>query len=233
VRSTLPQDPPMELVIGNKNYSSWSMRAWVLLRQSNLPFEEVRLRFGDPAFKAKVLAYSPAGRVPVLIDGPVTVWDSLAIAEYVAERHPALRLWPADVHARARARAICAEMHAGFAAMRSRLPLNCELELRLPLDREVQRDVDRILKIWHDCRAANGAAGPFRFGAFTIADAYFAPVTQRFRSYGVTLPDQARSYVETIERLPALQAWLTEARAEHDFVPEDEPYRDPPARAEN
>ncbi len=216
----------MKLVIANKNYSSWSLRPWLLLKQAGIAFEEEKLSFNDPEFKARVRRYSPVGKVPVLVDGDVVVWDSLAIAEYVAEKHPEARLWPEDTAARARARSICAEMHSGFAAMRSYMGMNCELALQgVLLPREVQADVARVLDIWRTCREAHQAKGPFLFGRFSVADAFFAPVTRRFVTYGTPLPAVAKQYVATISALPAMREWLAEALAEKEFVLEDEPYR--------
>jgi glutathione S-transferase len=216
----------MKLLVANKNYSSWSLRAWLLLRHADIPFAEETLGFNAPDFKESVRRVSPAGRVPVLIDGDLVVWDSLAIAEYVAEKFPEKKLWPEERTARARARSMCAEMHAGFAAMRSRMPMNCELVLKNMLfDVDVQRDVERVVEMWSDCRGCHAAHGPFLFGRFSIADAYYAPVALRFVSYGTRLPDVARHYVATITGLPAMEEWLAAARAECDFFAEDEPYR--------
>jgi glutathione S-transferase len=216
----------MKLVIANKNYSSWSLRPWLLLKHAGVPFEEEKLSFNDPEFKARVRRYSPVGKVPVLVDGDVVVWDSLAISEYVAERHPEARLWPEDAAARARARSICAEMHSGFAAMRNHMGMNCELSLPGVLfDRNVQADIARVLDIWRSCREAHEGKGPFLFGRFSVADAFFAPITRRFVTYGTPLPAVAKQYVDTISGLPAMREWLAEALAENDFVLEDEPYR--------
>src|SRR5215831_3295404 len=177
----------MKLVIGNKNYSSWSLRTWFLLTHLGIPFEEEKLSFNDPSFKERVRRYSPAGRVPVVIDGETIVWDSLAIAEYVAEKFPDRGVWPHDAVARARARSICAEMHAGFAALRDQLPMNCELRLPwLPADLRVRRDIARVVDMWTDCRSRFGAGGPFLFGAFSAADAYYAPVVRRLLGFDVT-----------------------------------------------
>jgi len=157
------------------------------------------------------------------------VWDSLAIAEYLAEKFPEKALWPQALAARAHARSICAEMHSGFPDMRSRMPMNCQIEFTTVLfDVNVRKDIGRVLEIWRDCRERFGADGPFLFGRFSIADAYFAPVTQRFVSYGVELPPVERRYVATIQALPAMQEWLTAGRAENDFVISDEPYRATP-----
>jgi glutathione S-transferase len=216
----------VKLIIGNKNYSSWSMRPWLLLKHAGIAFDEERVSFNDPEFKRKVGRYSPAGRVPVLVDEELVIWDSLAIAEYVAEKFPEKHLWPEEHAARARARSICAEMHAGFAALREHLPMNCELRLAPgAFRRDVQADVARVLEMWRGLREQYAARGPFLFGSFSIADAYYAPVTRRFISYGVELPQLARAYVDHISGLPAMQEWLVAALGEHEFVDSDEPYR--------
>ena len=222
----------MQLVIGNKNYSSWSMRPWVLMRQLGIPFEEIRLSFNlglDDGFGASVRRYSPAGRVPVLLDGDLAVWDSLAIAEYLHERFAGLGVWPADARARARARALCAEMHAGFAALRSAWPMNIELAAPgigprvLAAQPAVAGDLARIDAMWSHALAASG--GPFLFGAFSAADAYYAPMASRFRTYGVPLSGDARAYADRLLATPAAAAWMADALTEADFVAEDEPYR--------
>ena len=221
----------MKLLIGNKNYSSWSLRPWLLLTHLQIPFEEEKLSFNDPAFKARVGKYSPVGQVPVLVEGDVAIWDSLAIVEYVAETFPDRGVWPADRAARARARSICAEIHAGFNALRDAMPMNCELRVDwAPQDVKVQRDIARIVASWSDCRARFGAGGPFLFGAFSAADAYYAPVVRRFLGFAVKLPEVAAAYVATMDALPAMRTWVTAGLAEHDFVKIDEPYREPPAR---
>jgi glutathione S-transferase len=222
----------MKLLIGNKNYSSWSLRPWLLLKQLGIPFEEEKLSFTDPEFKARVSTFNPNGQVPVLVDkdgdDEIAVWDSLAIVEYVAEKFPDRGVWPLSREARARARSICAEMHAGFAALRHTLGMNCELHLPMSvLDVATKRDIARICDIWADC-ARFELKGPFLFGAFSAADAYFAPVVLRFVGYDVSLPDAARRYVATIDALPSLKEWVTEGRAEHDFYADDEPYREHP-----
>ena len=216
----------MKLVIGSKNYSSWSLRAWLTLRETGIPFEEERIGFNEPDFGARVRRYSPAGRVPVLVDGDVVVWDSLAIAEYVAEKFPEKKLWPEAPRARAQARSICAEMHAGFAQLRRRLSMNCEATIPLgTLEIAVQREIDRVVEIWSDTRKAHGTNGPFLFGRFTIADAYFAPVVWRFITYVIPLPAEARAYLETMTGLVSMKEWLADARAEEDFDARAEPYR--------
>lgn len=219
----------MKLVIGNKNYSSWSLRPWLLLRHAGIAFEEVAVRLFRPEFAAEIAKYSPAGKVPALIDDAVTVWDSLAISEYVAERFPEKQLWPADAAARAVARSICAEMHAGFFNIRNQLPMNVTAVLPgCGWNVAVQREVDRIAAIWTDLRGKHAAAGPFLFGQFSVADAFYAPVVSRFATYGIHLPDAAKSYADFILALPAMQEWIAAAREERDFLADDEPYRTEP-----
>lgn len=221
----------MKLVIGNKNYSSWSLRPWLLLRHAGIAFEEIPLRLFTKSFDAEIARYSPAGKVPALIDGDVTVWDSLAISEYAAERFPEKHLWPADAAARAVARSVCAEMHAGFGNLRSQMPMNSTAVLPgIGWNVVVQRDIDRIAAIWTDLRTRHGAKGPFLFGEFTIADAFYAPVVSRFATYGVHLPEAAKAYADFILSLPAMQEWVAGAREERDFVVADEPYRTQPDR---
>jgi len=225
----------MQLVIGNKNYSSWSMRPWVLMRGLDIPFEEHKLSFLlglDGGFREAMLPISPAARVPVLIDGGLTVWDSLAIAEYLHERFPTRGVWPAALAARTRARSVCAEMHAGFGALRNQFPMNIEASLpeigaaKLAADAAVARDVARVSAMWSAQLGASG--GPFLFGAFGIADAYFAPVCSRFKTYAVPLPGVVAAYVGRVLALPAMQQWVRDAVAENDFLVEDEPYRQAP-----
>jgi glutathione S-transferase len=215
----------MKLVIGSKNYSSWSLRSWLLLKQTGIAFEEVPLRFSAPDFKQQVLRYSPAGRVPVLIDGESTIWDSLAIIEYIAENFADQVLWPAARKQRAEARSLCAEMHAGFQALRNHMPMNVGASLPgRGWNVDVQKDIARITTIWAG-RSRFAAAGPFLFGRFSAADAYFAPVVWRFNGYQPQLPAQALDYVRTMLALPAMQAWAAEAAREKEFIADDEPYR--------
>ncbi len=222
----------MKLVIGNKNYSSWSFRPWMVLKQAGIPFEEELISFNDPTFGARVRRVSPSGRVPVLVDGSLTVWDSLAIVEYLAEKFPDRRLWPANPAARAVARSLCAEMHSGFALLRSSLPMNFQVSLPgAGWNVKVQKEIDRMAAMWEDTRARFGASGSLLFGAFTIADAFFAPVVPRFTAYAVKLPPVAQAYAEALAALPAYQEWAVAARAEDDFFPPDEPYRQAPDRA--
>lgn len=209
------------LVIGNKNDSSWSLRPWLALRVAGVAFDEVRIPLYREDSRAELLRWSPAGKVPVLRHGEVSVWDSLAICEYAAEvLAPGAGLWPAERAARAHARSIAAEMHAGFSALRSALPMNLRARVRLPVELAVRADVDRVVALWEDCRARHGAGGPFLFGTFTIADAMYAPVATRFRSYGVLLPPGAQAYADALWALPAMQEWTTAGIAEPERIAE-------------
>ena len=216
----------MQLVIGNKNYSSWSMRPWVALREARIPFEEVMLKFGDDGKPTGVQAWSPTHKVPVLVlDGGERVWDSLAICEAVAELHPDRNLWPRSPEARRAARAVCAEMHSGFQALRTHLSMN--IRARHPgkgINADSRRDIDRIAELWASCRSRFGAGGELLFGAFSIADAFFAPVATRFETYEVALPGAARAYCEAVRRLASVREWTEAARRETEFVAADEPY---------
>ena len=224
-----------QLVIGNKNYSSWSMRPWVLMRQLGIGFDEVKLRFdafgAGSAFQRAVLRYSPAGRVPVLVepDG-FAVWDTLAIVETLHEAEPGAGVWPAAARQRARARSLAAEMHAGFGALRSRCPMNVEAALpdvgaRLWAESaELRADMARIDAMWSQALADHG--GPFLFGAaFCAADAFYAPVCSRVATYGLPLSDAARAYQQAVLRAPGVLAWIDDALAEADFLDFEEPYR--------
>jgi glutathione S-transferase len=223
----------MQLYIGNKNYSSWSMRPWVLMRAFGIPFDEVMVRFdtfdADSSFKRRIAEVSPTGRVPVLVDDGLAIWDTLAIAEYLAERFPQHALWPRDARQRARARSICAEMHSGFSSLRSHCPQNIEASLPavgariLEEHSGVRGDLDRVQVLWADALQASG--GPFLFGAFGIADAYFAPVAGRIRTYGLPVSDVAGGYIERVFANPAIAAWVRDALAERDFLQFEEPYR--------
>jgi glutathione S-transferase len=216
----------LKLVIANKNYSSWSLRPWLVLRQADIPFVEEALSFNDPQLKRKIRQVSPSGRLPALVDGDLVVWDSLAIVEYLAEKFPEKRLWPQDVRARAVARSMCAEMHAGFALLRSALVMNFEADLPgRGLNVKVQREADRLIEMWQDARARFGGGGPFLFGGFSIADAFFAPIVRRFLGYGIALPPVAAAYAQAVAALPGYQEWAAAAKAENDFYQPDEPYR--------
>jgi glutathione S-transferase len=203
------------LIIGNKNYSSWSLRAWLLLRTFGVAFRELKLPLDTEDFEARIGEYSPSRRVPALHDGGVRLWDSLAICEYANERWLDGRGWPADIAVRAYARAICAEMHGGFTALRQELPMNCCKRASMPaLSHDAAEHVARVLAIWNEARQRFGSGGQFLFGAFGIADAMYAPVVLRFISHGVELDSPARAYVDAIAALPALREWLAEAATE-------------------
>lgn len=224
----------LQLYIGNKNYSSWSMRPWVLLRQAGIAFEEVPVRFdsfdANSQFKRQLKAVTPVAKVPVLVDGDITVWDSLAIAEYLAEQYPDKHLWPQDNKAaRARARSVVAEMHSGFGALRSHCGMN--IEARLPEVGEivwrdqpaVRADVQRLVDMWSELLDQHG--GPMLFGQFSIADAFYAPVCMRLATFALPVPEHITAYVQRVQQLPGVKAWIDGALAEQDFVPFDEPYR--------
>ena len=231
----------LKLYIGNKNYSSWSMRPWILLTQAGIPFEEVMVRFDSfdagSNFKNTMASISPTGKVPALVDtsvaGDLKIWDTLAIAEYAAElysaEHPDKHLWPKDKAARAVARSVCAEMHSGFTGLRGHCPMN--IEASLPDigqivwrdNPAVQADVKRIVELWSELLLKY--KGPMLFGEFSAADAYFAPVCMRFNTYALPLPKNIAAYVERVTNLPSVQAWIKAALAEKDFVEMDEPYR--------
>ncbi|MDL2357110.1 MAG: glutathione S-transferase family protein [Pseudomonadota bacterium] len=206
--------PGLTLVIGNKNYSSWSMRPWVALTAFGIPFQEVRVLLDMPDTSNRIAAYSGAGRVPVLVAGEMTIWDSLAICEYAAEQFPDLHLWPQDVAARATARSITAEMHAGFGGLRSAMSMN--IRASLPgrgRTAEAQGDIGRVCEIWEECLSRFGHH-QFLFGDFSIADAFYAPVVMRFKTYGVSLAPALQAYCERVEAHPAVARWVREALAE-------------------
>ncbi len=223
----------LKLYIGNKNYSSWSLRPWVLMRQAGIAFEEVMVRFDSfgpqSQFKQALLAVSPTGKVPVLVDGDLVVWDTLAIAEYLAEQHADKHLWPLDARARAHARSACAEMHSGFAALRSACPMN--IEAHLPDvgalvwrdQAAVRADVQRLVALWSGLLQTHG--GPMLLGQFSVADAYFAPVCMRLLTYALPVPPHITAYAERVRALPAMQEWIAGALAEKDFREFEEPYR--------
>jgi glutathione S-transferase len=205
----------MKLVIGNKNYSSWSLRPWIALKVMGIPFEEALIPLGQPDTREKMLAYAPNGLVPALIDGDATVFETIAILEHLNERHAGGKLWPADIAARAHARSVSAEMHAGFAALRRDCPMNIRrpVKTHAPSPEGLQA-AERIDAIWRDCRARFGSGGPFLFGAFTAADAMFAPVVNRFHVYDVPRSAEAQAYMDAIMALPAWKEWEQAARAE-------------------
>jgi glutathione S-transferase len=206
----------LKLVIGNKNYSSWSMRPWLALRANNIAFEEVfiPLYTGD-ADKRRILEVTPSGKVPALVDGDITVWDSLAIIEYLAERFPDARLWPEDRASRAHARSISAEMHSGFMALRSECGMNLHRPIgAIPLSDDAGANVVRVQQIWSECRSRYGKSGPFLFGAFTGADAMFAPVVHRFHTYAIEVTPVATDYMKAMMAQPAFQEWTRAGLAE-------------------
>ena len=220
----------MQLIIGNKNYSSWSMRPWVLMKQLGIPFEEKKLRFDfseGSAFRQTVARHSPAGKVPILLDGDLVVWDTLAITETLAEKHPGV--WPAQRPARARARSLVCEMHSGFSALRNHCPMNIEAALPEVGARTwaeqaaVRADVARIEAAW--AQALDSSGGPFLFGAFSAADAYFAPVCSRLVTYALPVSDTTRGYLQRNAAAPGVAAWIADARAEQDYLDFEEPYR--------
>ncbi len=225
----------LQLVIGNKNYSSWSMRPWVLMRQCGIAFDEIKLRFDtlsyspDSPFYRALAQYTPVAKVPVLLIDGFAVWDTLAIAETLAERYPQQPLWPQEPLQRARARSLCAEMHAGFGALRSHCPMNIEASLPevgarvLAEHAAVRADLARIDAMWSQQLAASG--GPFLFGAFGIVDATYAPVVARARSYALPLSDAARAYAERVWAAPGVAAWVADALGEKDYLDFEEPYR--------
>ena len=223
----------LKLYIGNKNYSSWSMRPWVLLKQTGIAFEEVKVRFdsfdADSQFSKTMSAVSPTGKVPALVDGDLVVWDTLAIAEYLAEKFPEKNLWPQDAKARAIARSICAEMHSGFGALRSACPMNIEASLPeigqlIWRDKPaVRADVARITSMWDELLQTHG--GPMLFGDFSIADAYFAPVAMRLKTYALPVSASISQYISKLSASPGIKAWIDDAMLENDFRDFEEPYR--------
>lgn len=223
----------LRLYIGNKNYSSWSMRPWVLLTQAGIPFEEVMVRFdafdAGSQFKQTLQGLSPTGKVPLLVDDGLVIWDTLAIAEYLAEQLSDKQLWPQDRRARAQARSVCAEMHAGFQALRSHCPMNIEASLPevgqlVWRDQPaVRTDVARLVAMWTELLQQHD--GPLLFGNFSIADAYFAPVCMRLKTYAMPMPPTVADYVAQVCALPGVKAWIEAALAEHDFRDFEEPYR--------
>jgi glutathione S-transferase len=214
----------LHLTIGNKNYSSWSMRPWFAMKVAGIPFEETVISLNAPDFKERLSKLSGTGKVPVLADGGVRVWESLAILEYLAETFPAAGLWPAAAASRAHARAIANEMHAGFLPLRRQCPMNIWRPIKkMALDAEAAANVRRIDAMWSDCRARFGTGGPFLFGAFTAADAMYAPVVSRFHTYAVEVGVASRAYMAAVMALPAWAEWTAAAVNEEWVLPEDEP----------
>jgi len=211
------------LIIGNKAYSSWSLRPWFLLSALELPFTELRIPLYTPGSAARVRAVSPSGKVPALRDGEVTIWDSLAICEYVAERVPDRGAWPSEPTARAVARSVSAEMHSGFAALREPMPMNTRARgRRVAMSDAVRADVERIQSMWRSCRQGFGSTGPWLFGRFSIADAMYAPVVFRFVTYGVERDAVVEEYIDTTLAHPAIRRWITDADAEAEVIAQNE-----------
>jgi len=209
----------LTLIIGNKNYSSWSLRPWLFLKYHDIVFEEIRIPLYREDSKPKLLSYSPAGKVPTLLDGDINVWDSLAILEYLAERFPQTQGWPEDIAERALARSLAAEMHSGFTALRSHCGMNCR---RTPAAKQlpdaVYADIERIGQIWQQCRQQHSAKGPWLFGRFTIVDAMFAPVALRFYSYQLATNPEAQAYINTVLENPAVKAWIDAGKLETEVI---------------
>lgn len=219
--------PDMTLIIGNRNYSSWSLRAWLAMRMAGLAFQEIVIPLDQPETESRIREHSPAGRVPVLHHGDLTVWDSMAICEYAAELAPAAHLWPEDRRARATARSVSTEMHSGFTALRAARPMNIRADrpdLQIPAD--LQADIDRVCTIWRDCRQQFGADGRFLFGGFSIADAIYAPVVARFHTYRIAADGAVQDYIGAVRSLPAMQEWAA-ASATEPWVLEDEEVGEP------
>lgn len=213
----------LKLILGNKNYSSWSLRPWIAMRHAGIAFEEEVIPLYEPGSRERILKYSPAGKVPILIDGDMAIWESLAILDHLAERFPKAQLWPSDPKARAHARAVSAEMHAGFGALRRHCPMNMRrVNKKRELTTEVAADVRRIEEIWTDCRRRFGEDGPFLFGAFGAADAMYAPVVSRFASYAIGVGAACEAYMAAMTALPAWQEWRAAGVAEPWIMPGNE-----------
>lgn len=206
----------LTLVIGNKNYSSWSLRPWIAMKVAGIAFAEELVPLYEPGSREKVMRFSPTGKVPCLVDGDVTVWESLAILDYLADKFPDRKFWPDELKARGLARAVAAEMHAGFAPLRNHCPMNMRRDRAKPceLTPEVKDNVARIDAIWTQCRARFGQGGPFLFGAFGAADAMYAPVVSRFLSYSIPVGPAGHAYMQAVSSLPAWKEWETAGRAE-------------------
>jgi len=214
---------PLKLIIGNKNYSSWSLRPWLVLRHSQIPFEEETVLLDTPDTRSRLLRFSGSAKVPVLIHRDIKIWDSLAIIEYLAEQFPECSIWPGSPVVRAEARSASAEMHSGFLALRTAMPLNCRARGRkVEINEALRSDIRRVIEFWSDLRTRFAAVGPWLFGEFTAADAMYAPVVLRFVTYGVEVEEPARSFVEAILESVAVRDWLSAARAEPEIIPSGE-----------
>ena len=212
-----------KLVIGNKTYSSWSLRSWLLMREADIPFTEELIQLDTPEFKNEVRAFGPGGRVPLLIHGDIAVWDTLAIAEYLAELFPEKDLWPTDATARAYARSCVAEMHSGFFDLRGALSMNLRRPRgSLEVSEATQADIDRVCEIWTTCRERFGGDGPMLFGKFSIADAFYAPVVSRFDTYGIPVPEAAAEYMASVLALDGMREWYADAAKETRILESEE-----------
>ncbi|WP_415905550.1 glutathione S-transferase family protein [Neptuniibacter sp. QD48_55] len=212
----------MQLIIGNKNYSSWSLRAWLMLKAFDVEFDELKINLFTDEFYETLKQHTPVAKVPVLLDDELNVWDSLAICEYVNERYLEGAAWPSDVSERAKARAIVSEMHSGFNALRNEMPMNCRAKRAIELSPAAQQDILRMDALWAELRATHQHSGPWLFGSFTIVDVFFAPAVLRFVTYGIELSPQSSAYMQTVLQHPALQAWVNDALQETEVVEEDE-----------
>jgi glutathione S-transferase len=207
------------LVIGNKNYSSWSLRGWLVLKQFGISFEEIRLPLYSDVFKEKIKDYSPTGLVPTLVSGDLSIWDSLAICEYIAEQHPELNCWPEDVQARAIARSISSEMHSGFSQIRKTLPMNIRRNKAIDtISADLAKEIGRVCEIWKTCRQFYAGGGDFLFGRFTIADVMYAPVVLRFKSYLIDVGNIEAGYMQSMLALPSLKEWIDDALVEEEVI---------------
>jgi glutathione S-transferase len=209
----------MKLIIGNKNYSSWSLRPWLLLKHNDINFDEIMIPLYQDNTKAELLKYSPAGKVPTLIHQGQSIWDSLAICEFIAELYPDAKAWPINPQDRALARSISHEMHSGFMTIRNSLPMNCRKSMIFNVDStQLQQEIDRIAEIWQSCRNNYSSVGPFLFGEFSIADAMYAPIVLRFQSYGIKVGTIQSEYMQTILSLPAIKDWISDGLLETEII---------------
>jgi glutathione S-transferase len=213
----------MKLIIGNKNYSSWSLRAWLFLAVNDISFEEVKIALSTETTRSEIEKHTNAGKVPVLHDNDLVVWDSLAICEYISEQYLAGKGWPVDTKERAIARSYCAEMHSGFFILRAAMPMNCRaVNRKLPISADLQKEISRIDSIWTDLRAQNSNQGPWLFGDFSIADCMFAPVVFRFATYNVAVSEGSRKYMASVLAHPKIQLWLEQAKEELETIESEE-----------
>ena len=208
----------MKLIIGNKNYSSWSLRPWLALKAFGVPFEEIKLGLFTESFYTELAKYSPAGKVPVLVDGDINVWDSLAICEYLNENHLNNRGWPENKSLRAQARSYVAEMHSGLFAVRGEMPMNCRGRKKLTLSQDAKKEVEWLNHTWAKLRTQNETKGDYLFGEFSLVDAFFAPVVFRFATYGIEVSDPSKNYMKTMLTHPAMQEWLKDAKNEEALI---------------